>query len=68
MFTLTSTGTWFIVTNSFAANQFGPYTMTLGCVAPSGATATGIPTLSPLALFLLMLLLTATGFAFLRRG
>lgn len=44
VFTLTSTGTWFIVTNSFSGNVFGPYTMTLACAALSPT-----PTLTPTA-------------------
>ena len=68
VFTLTSTGTWFIVTNSFFPNQFGPYMMTLSCAAPGGGAVPGIPTLSPLGLALLSLTVAAGGFALLRRG
>ena len=43
VFTLTSTGTWFIAANSFAANQFGGYTLTLTCgVAPPSLDAAAI--------------------------
>jgi hypothetical protein len=43
VFTLTSTGTWFIAANSFAANQFGAYTLTLTCgVAPPSLDAAAI--------------------------
>jgi len=31
VYTLTSTGTWFIAANSFAPNTFGAYTLTLTC-------------------------------------
>jgi hypothetical protein len=45
VFTLTSTGTWFIVTNSFFPNVFGLYTMTVAC-ATLGATPTPTATVS----------------------
>ena len=38
-FTLTSTGTWFIVTNSFNPSVVGPYTLTLTCGAAPAAGA-----------------------------
>ena len=36
VFTLTSTGSWFIATNSFNANTFGAYTLTLTCTGGGG--------------------------------
>ena len=33
VFTLTSTGTWFIAANTIDRNSFGPYALTLACVA-----------------------------------
>jgi len=41
VFTLNSTGTWFIVANAFQANTFGAYTLTLACSSgnPSACTA-----------------------------
>ncbi|HSE63824.1 MAG TPA: PPC domain-containing protein [Thermoanaerobaculia bacterium] len=34
--TLTSTGTWYIAVNSFAANVFGAYTLTISCTGGGG--------------------------------
>lgn len=47
VFTLTSTGTWFIAANSLAANTFGNYSLTLTCgSAPApGACAANATTL-----------------------
>jgi hypothetical protein len=47
VFTLTSTGTWFIAANSRQPNTFGPYTLTLNCVAgpPPGACTSNATTL-----------------------
>jgi hypothetical protein len=36
VFTLTSTGSWFIATNSFNANTFGAYTLSLTCTGGGG--------------------------------
>jgi pre-peptidase len=36
VFTLTQTGTWFIVANAFDANSFGAYTLTLTCTGGGG--------------------------------
>lgn len=36
VFTLTSTGTWYIAVNSFAANVFGAYTLTISCTGGGG--------------------------------
>lgn len=36
VFTLTSSGTWFIAANSFAAGQFGAYTLSLVCTGGDG--------------------------------
>lgn len=36
VFTLNSTGSWFIAANSFAANQFGAYTLSLVCSGGGG--------------------------------
>ena len=74
--TLGSTGTWTILANSFDPNTFGSYVLSLNCAGGVGLTATAlgglppadVPTLSFPALLLLMVLLTATGFFFLRRG
>ena len=44
VYTLTQTGTWFIVANSNSGNQFGPYTLALQCSAappPGSCTANG---------------------------
>ena len=47
VFTLTSTGTWFIAANSVAADTFGNYTLTLTCgsAPPPGACAANATTL-----------------------
>ncbi len=45
VFTLTSTGTWFIAANSFAANVFGAYTLTLQCGTVSGSCTPNSTTL-----------------------
>lgn len=47
VFTLTSTGTWFIAANSLAANTFGNYSLTLTCgsAPPPGACTSNATTL-----------------------
>jgi hypothetical protein len=40
VFTLNSSGSWFIAANSFAANQFGSYTLTLVCTGGGGGGCT----------------------------
>jgi hypothetical protein len=52
VFTLTQTGTWFIVANAFDPNVFGAYTLTLACSGPPPtitptASPTGSPTITP---------------------
>lgn len=39
IFTLTSTGSWFIAANSFSASQFGAYTLALTCTGGNGGGA-----------------------------
>jgi hypothetical protein len=39
VFTLTSSGSWFIAANSFAANQFGAYNLSLTCTGGNGGGA-----------------------------
>lgn len=47
VYTLTESGTWFIVANSFPPNQFGPYTLTLACLGGPTPTPTVLPTSTP---------------------
>jgi hypothetical protein len=75
VFTLNATGTWTIVANSFAANQFGPYALTLGCVGgptptptPTPVVPSNIPTLSFTAMVSLAVGLLLTAWALIRRG
>ena len=47
VYTLTSTGTWFVVANSLSANEFGPYTLALQCgsAPPPGSCTANSTTL-----------------------
>lgn len=50
VFTLTSTGSWFIAANSFAANTFGAYNLTLACSGGNGGGGGCTPNATTLCL------------------
>lgn len=67
VFTLNAAGAWTIVANSFAANEFGPYSLTLSCVGGPISAPADIPTLSVWMLAILGLALILSGIVLSRR-